>query len=146
LQVIRKQGYEALAIPHNMNASNGLMFDWVGQPHRSVLMRSCARLMRPLAAISQDKGNFERLPAFSPNDESANFGLYDHLLTSPTAKSKLQGSYVRDALGRGRWGVRRDSPSRRRAVAPRHAISAHAAVRIVTQLGSAAGALANSTQ
>jgi hypothetical protein len=29
LESIRKQGYEALAIAHNSDASNGLMFDWV---------------------------------------------------------------------------------------------------------------------
>lgn len=29
LDNIRREGYEALAIPHNGNASNGLMYDWV---------------------------------------------------------------------------------------------------------------------
>jgi hypothetical protein len=55
----------------------------------------------PLAEISQNKGASETLPELSPTDEFANFERYDHLLVSPTAKSKPGGSYVRDALGRG---------------------------------------------
>ena len=103
LDVIRKQGYEALAIPHNSNASNGLMFDWVDSRGRPI-DQAYAELRaanEPLAEISQNKGSSETHPALSPNDEFANFELYDHLLTSPNAKSKPDGSYVRDALGRG---------------------------------------------
>jgi hypothetical protein len=103
LHVIRKQGYEALAIPHNSNASNGLMFDWVDSRGRPI-DQAYAELRaanEPLAEISQNKGASETHPGLSPNDEFANFELYDHLLVSVTAKSKPEGSYVRDALGRG---------------------------------------------
>ena len=99
---IRKQGYEALAIPHNSNASNGLMFDWVdsaGRPIDQTYAENRAA-NEPLAEISQNKGASETHPSLSPNDEFANFEFYDHLLISP-AKSKPGGSYVRDALGRG---------------------------------------------
>jgi len=99
---IRKQGYEALAIPHNSNASNGLMFDWVDSNGRPI-DQAYAELRaanEPLAEISQNKGASEAHPALSPNDEFANFEFYDHLLISP-AKSRPGGSYVRDALGRG---------------------------------------------
>jgi hypothetical protein len=102
LNNIRKQGYEALAIPHNSNASNGLMFDWVdseGRPIDQAYAESRAA-NEPLAEISQNKGASETHPALSPNDEFANFEFYDHLLISQ-AKSKPGGSYVRDALGRG---------------------------------------------
>jgi hypothetical protein len=36
LERIRKQGYEALAIPHNGNASNGLMYDWVNSRGKAI--------------------------------------------------------------------------------------------------------------
>jgi hypothetical protein len=99
---IRKQGYEALAIPHNSNASNGLMFDWVDSAGRPIdqAYAEARAANEPLAEISQNKGASETHPALSPNDEFANFEFYDHLLVSP-AKSKPGGSYVRDALGRG---------------------------------------------
>jgi hypothetical protein len=102
LDNIRRQGYEALAIPHNSNASNGLMFDWVdshGKPIDQAYAEERAS-NEPLAEISQNKGASETLPELSPNDEFANFERYDHLLVSPI-KSKPGGSYVRDALGRG---------------------------------------------
>jgi len=103
LESIRRQGYEALAIPHNSNASNGLMFDWVDSKGRPI-DQAYAELRaanEPLAEISQNKGASETHPALSPNDEFANFEFYDHLLISADRKSKPGGSYVRDALGRG---------------------------------------------
>ena len=103
LDGIRRQGYEALAIPHNSNASNGLMFDWVdsrGKPIDQAYAEDRAS-NEPVAEISQNKGASETLPELSPSDEFANFERYDHLLVSPNKKSKPGGSYVRDALGRG---------------------------------------------
>jgi hypothetical protein len=99
---IRKQGFEALAIPHNSNASNGLMFDWVDSAGRPIdqAYAEARAANEPLAEISQNKGASETHPALSPNDEFANFEFYDHLLVSQV-KSKPGGSYVRDALGRG---------------------------------------------
>jgi hypothetical protein len=102
LENVRKQGYEALAIPHNSNASNGLMYDWVDSKGRPI-DQAYAELRaanEPLAEISQNKGASETRPALSPGDEFSNFEFYDHLLISAT-KSKPGGSYVRDALGRG---------------------------------------------
>jgi hypothetical protein len=102
LEKIRKQGYEALAIPHNSNASNGLMYDWTTLDGRPI-DRAYAELRQanePLSEISQNKGASETHPILSPNDEFANFEIYDHLLPS-TQPSKPPGSYVRDALSRG---------------------------------------------
>jgi Protein of unknown function (DUF3604) len=102
LDKIRAQGYEALAIPHNSNASNGLMFDWNdsnGRPIDQAYAEERAS-NEPLVEIAQNKGASETHPVLSPNDEFANYEFYDHLLISPK-KSKPEGSYVRDALGRG---------------------------------------------
>jgi hypothetical protein len=102
LQTVRKQGYEALAIPHNGNASNGLMYDWTtveGKPIDKVYAQM-RQENEPLSEIGQNKGNSETHPILSPNDEFANFEIFDQLLISPTY-SKPQGSYVRDALSRG---------------------------------------------
>jgi hypothetical protein len=79
------------------------MYDWLdsyGKP----IDQSYAELRaanEPLSEISQNKGASETHPALSPNDEFANFEFYDHLLVNPNKKSKPEGSYVRDALGRG---------------------------------------------
>jgi hypothetical protein len=102
LDKIRKDGYEALAIPHNSNASNGLMFDWNDSNGRPIDQAYAEQRAadEPLAEISQNKGASETHPVLSPNDEFSNFEFYDHLLIS-SKKSKPEGSYVRDALGRG---------------------------------------------
>jgi hypothetical protein len=102
LDKIRKDGYEALAIPHNSNASNGLMFDWNDTNGRPIDQAYAEQRAsdEPLVEIAQNKGASETHPVLSPNDEFSNFEFYDHLLISPK-KSKPEGSYVRDALGRG---------------------------------------------
>lgn len=102
LSQIRGQGYEALAIPHNGNASNGLMYDWTSLDGRPI-DEAYAQLRaanEPLSEVSQNKGTSETHPALSPNDEFANYEIFDTLLLGNTP-SKPGGSYWRDALGKG---------------------------------------------
>jgi hypothetical protein len=98
----RARGIEALAIPHNSNASGGYMFDWNdsdGRPiNEAYALRRAAN--EPLTEISQNKGNSETSPEVSSNDEFANFEVFEHLLVS-AAKTPVHGNYVREALGRG---------------------------------------------
>jgi Protein of unknown function (DUF3604) len=97
LEGSRKQGYEVIAIPHQSNLSNGLMFnglDSAGHPiDRAYAERRAAN--EPLIEISSS-GQSETHPALSPQDEFAAFELYGQEKLEKTA-----GSYVRDALGRG---------------------------------------------
>lgn len=113
LENIRKKGGDAIAIPHNSNASNGLMFDWndsMGRPMgRVYAMRRS--LNEPLVEIVQRKGQSETHPVLSPTDEFANFELNDYLAADaagwrkrqnlPPQERRVDGSYVRDAYGRG---------------------------------------------
>lgn len=50
--------------------------------------------------MTQVKGTSETHPALSPNDELANFEIYELLLGS-TIKSKINGGFVREALANG---------------------------------------------
>jgi hypothetical protein len=99
----RKQGVEALAIPHNSNGSDGRMFQrtqFDGRP----MDRSYAELrMRnePLAEITQVKGTSETHPSLSPNDEWSAFEIMDTYIGSQTKVTKFAGGYVRDALKTG---------------------------------------------
>jgi len=94
----RTEGIEALAIPHNSNVSNGLMFqrvDWNGKPFTS---EYAALRMRnePVVEVTQVKGTSETHPFLSPNDEWAGFELYDYLIASLDV-SKKSGGFVREA-------------------------------------------------
>ena len=102
LSKIRGQGYEALAIPHNGNASNGLMYDWTTLKGRPIdeAWAELRAANEPLSEVSQNKGTSETHPSLSANDEFANYEIFDHLLLGNTP-SKPGGSYWRDALGRG---------------------------------------------
>lgn len=99
----RRQGFEGIAIPHNANASDGLMYNdrnFHGQP----IDRSYAERRRdhePLAEISQGKGQSETHPLLSPDDEFAGFEIFEYLLAATPIKSKADGSYLRQAYGRG---------------------------------------------
>ena len=102
LENSRKQGFDVLAIPHNANVSDGLMYDWndsYGNPISEVYAKR-RQLNEPLSEISQNKGQSETHPVLSPNDEQANYEIFEKLLTGPRF-GKASGSYVREAYGRG---------------------------------------------
>lgn len=110
LESVRARGIDVIAIPHNGNASGGLMYDWNDSDGRPIDEAYAQRraMNEPLTEIVQIKGQSDTVPALSPNDEFADFEIFDHLLGSPTAKSPPAGSYVRDAFGRG-LVIRRES-------------------------------------
>ena len=104
----QKTGGKVLAIPHNSNLSNGLMFMLtgpIGGPMSAEYARRAAA-HEPLVEISQIKGDSEAHPFLSANDEFAGFGtagwdLNNLLGTQSTKPSDYGGSYVREALKRG---------------------------------------------
>jgi hypothetical protein len=102
LESNRTQGIEALAIPHNADASGGLMYDWNDSDGKPIDQRYAERraLNEPLSEISQNKGQSETVPELSPEDEFANFEVFEHLLVSRD-RTKIDGNYVRQAYGRG---------------------------------------------
>jgi hypothetical protein len=103
LESNRAQGRDAIAIPHNGNGSNGLMYDWVMSDGRPIDQAYAQRraLNEPLNEISQQKGQSETIPAISPGDDFANFEIWDVLITQRDRKSNPNGSYIRQAYGRG---------------------------------------------
>jgi hypothetical protein len=101
-------GGKVLAIPHNSNLSNGLMFELVG-PDGGPMTAQYARrraAREPVAEITQIKGDSESHPFLSPNDEFSGFGTAGWDLGNLTmqAAKKPQdyaGEYIREALKRG---------------------------------------------
>ena len=104
LETQRKQGNEALAISHNANLSNGLMFpvdvDSKGRPIDAAWAQQ-RMANEPLTEIKQVKGQSETNPGLSPNDEFANFEVMNYLIGLDNSFSKLQGSYIRQAYQNG---------------------------------------------
>jgi hypothetical protein len=101
-------GGQVLAIPHNSNLSNGLMFELTmpdGGPMTAGYARRRARY-EPVVEATQIKGDSESHPFLSPNDEFAGFGdagweLGNLPLTAEKENSMLAGEYLREALKRG---------------------------------------------
>ena len=99
----RAEGLEVIAIPHNSNGSNGLMFD-TAMTDGGAFDKAYAQnriLNEPLVEITQVKGTSETHPDLSPNDDWADFELYDMLIGMPVRATVDKGSFVRPALGRG---------------------------------------------
>ena len=99
----RAAGMEALAIPHNMNLSNGRMFEgsyFDGSPLDAAYAEQRMR-NEPLVEITQVKGTSDTHPALSVNDEWANFEIVPFKLGSGFNKSQPHGSYAREALLNG---------------------------------------------
>jgi len=104
--VQRQTGSEVLAIPHNGNLSNGRMFTvetFAGEP----LTRSLAELrsrFEPLIEVTQIKGDGEAHPFLSPEDEFADFEIWDRSNLNGTEvkeQQMLRWEYAREALKTG---------------------------------------------
>jgi hypothetical protein len=101
-------GGKVLAIPHNSNLSNGLMFQMVG-PDSGPMTADYARRLatrEPLVEVTQIKGDSESHPFLSPNDEFADFGdagweMGNLPLTRPKTNDMFAGEMIREALKRG---------------------------------------------
>jgi len=101
-------GGQILAIPHNSNLSNGLMFQMTETDGKPMTAAYAARRAahEPVVEITQIKGDSEAHPFLSPNDEFAGFGkagwvLGNLSMTQLTTNDMMVGNYVREALKRG---------------------------------------------
>ncbi len=101
----RAAGNDLLAIPHNGNASDGIMFPIEESFGGSKLDADyAATRMRnePLYELTQIKGTSETHPSLYPNDEFGSFELWDYTLAATaTPPEHKQGGYAREALIRG---------------------------------------------
>jgi hypothetical protein len=97
----RSGGATLLAIPHNANASDGLMFSlqtFGGQP-LSRAYAAARTANEPLYEITQIKGTSETHPDLSPNDELAGFEPWDYTLSADAERpTRRKGSFARQAL------------------------------------------------
>jgi len=100
-----KTGGRVLAIPHNGNLSNGLMFDDRTFSGGRLKRSYAERRMRwePVYEVTQMKGDGEAHPSLSPNDEFADYGTWDKGGFGPEPKTPemLPREYAREALKRG---------------------------------------------
>ena len=113
----QETGARFVAIPHNSNISNGMMFDQVDSEGRPISAEYARMRMKwePLVEMTQMKGDSETHPMLSPTDEFADFETYEHLIKAEgdadphfswnggdaDAKGAKAGDYARSALGRG---------------------------------------------
>lgn len=103
----RKTGGKVLAIAHNGNLSNGMMFPLIesfnGKPIDREYAETRAKRER-IYEVTQMKGDGESHPYLSPNDEFANFERWDKGnldMTAKKDKAMLEFEYARSALKNG---------------------------------------------
>ncbi|MCP5190434.1 MAG: DUF3604 domain-containing protein [Pseudomonadales bacterium] len=103
----QKTGGNVLAIAHNGNLSNGIMFPISEQYDGKKLDVDYVTQRanwEPLYEATQIKGDGEAHPLLSPNDEFANYETWDFGNLDLSAKktdAMLSGEYAREALKRG---------------------------------------------
>ena len=104
--LMKETGSKVLAIPHNGNLSNGLMFSDTrytsGEPIDKAYAKRRQQL-EPLYEVTQMKGDSEAHPFLSPDDEFADFETWDKASfgAEPKTKEMLPNEYAREALKRG---------------------------------------------
>jgi len=101
----KKTGGRLLAIPHNGNLSNGLMFDdrtFTGDPLSEAYAKR-RMTKEPIYEVTQMKGDGESHPMLSPKDEFADYEVWDGGSFGPQPKTKemLPREYAREAWKRG---------------------------------------------
>jgi hypothetical protein len=101
-----KTGGRLLALAHNGNVSNGLMFPLINPVTGKPLTREYAETRirwEPIYEVTQIKGDGEAHPYLSPNDEFADYEPWDKGNLGPVPKKKemLQYEYAREALKNG---------------------------------------------
>ena len=101
-----RTGDLALAIPHNGNLSNGMMFmpeTIAGKSFSREYAEARAR-WEPVYEVTQIKGDGESHPFLSPNDEFAGYELWDKGnldMSQKKSDDMLQYEYAREALKLG---------------------------------------------
>lgn len=101
-----RTGGRALAIPHNGNLSNGMMFmleTFDGEPFDADYAATRA-MYEPLVEVTQPKGTGEAHPLLSPDDAFADFEIIDASNLSGSEAKKpemLRTEYAREALKLG---------------------------------------------
>lgn len=100
----KEAGATFVAIPHNPNISLGRMFALVrnnGKPIDKDYAEKRAK-WEPVVEATQIKGDSEAHPKLSPNDEFADFELFDFALTPDgTRPEPTKADYIRNGLMRG---------------------------------------------
>ena len=101
-------GGQVLAIPHNGNLSNGLMYTAETYDHKPMDAAYAEERIshEPVMEVTQVKGDGETHPFLSPNDEFANFERWfdrGNIAQTPTPKQDwmYQYEYARSALKLG---------------------------------------------
>ena len=104
-----KTGGDVLALAHNGNLANGIMFpleaQWNGKKLNEEYVTQRAK-WEPLYEVTQIKGDGEAHPFLSPEDEFADYETWDIGNLNPAKPNvktdeMLAGEYAREALKRG---------------------------------------------
>ena len=97
-----KTGGQVLAIPHNGNLSNGVMFSAETQSGAPIDQEYAERRAKwePLYEVTQMKGDGEAHPILSPNDEFADYEQWDrgNWAGEPKTPEMLPYEYARGGL------------------------------------------------
>lgn len=104
----KASGGQLLAIPHNPNLSNGVMFAMTGPDGGPMSAEQARRraAREPLVEVTQFKGDSESHPYLSRNDEFADYGDAgwengNAPLSATKSPEMFGGEYAREALKRG---------------------------------------------
>ena len=101
-EIQRNAGHENLAIPHNGNVSDGWMFspnEFLGGPMDARYAERQAR-NEPVFEMLQTKGTSDTHPTLSPNDEFADFELFENMI-NVGQPSQITNGYFRQGVVEG---------------------------------------------